>query len=313
MTTYTFKLILAGPEAIVESINKATYDQFSYTDTNANIQGCGAGIEPLDCSLEAPSLKDAVFATVREVGHCSPEFAVIRVLAAPVPQYSEVDRRFAINIPRGHVLAKLIREHGRGGQAKDLPPLSDAVLQHWITSWYHRTRSWPTAGSGEIPGSDGEHWIDIDRALENGERGLPSSRSLAKYIAHHWGESFGTAPDPMAYVRCGGAIFRLGTVQAVTCEDGAYHPPGGSTRDLRLRLKLLISGEWVRFYGAEAERVRDYLVQTWTAGRRFVDLDARPQQPPTATAEPGTPTPPEPEPASELAPQPEPEKRRYFL
>jgi hypothetical protein len=300
MPTYTFKLILAGQEAMVEGVNKATYDQYSYAEADAHIQGCGAGIDCLQYSLEAPSLKEAVFATVKDLGQVSPETAVIRVLAAPVPQYSETDRRFAMNPPRGHTLIKLVREHGRIGQAKDLPPLSDALLKHWILSWFRQTKSWPTAGSGEIPGSGGERWIDIDRALENGERGLPLVGTLAKYIAHHWGPVYGHSPNPLSYVRCGGVTFRLGSVLAMTHGD-EYRQRSG---EVAYHTKLLIAGEWVDFHGTQAQRVRDYLAQYWIAQRQLVDLDAPPQEPPTAAAE---------SPPTQVDPAPEPENRRHFL
>jgi hypothetical protein len=310
MPTYTFKLILAGPEAVEKDIDKALYDRVFFADVETLLKGC-AGIECLQYSRESPSLKEAVFATVKELELLHPETAVIRVLAAPAPQYSETDRRFALNPPRGHAIAKIVREHGRIGQAKDLPPLSDALLKHWILSWFRQTKSWPTAGSGAIPGSDGEHWIDIDRALENGERGLPAARSLAKYIAHHWGGDFGKSPHPSSYVHCGDTIFCLGSVQAVITGD-VYHETAGG---FHYRARLLIAGEWVDFYGENAHRVRDYLAQAWIAQRQFVHLDAPPQEPPpTATAET---QPSQPETIPETTPQPEPEpeseKRRYFL
>jgi hypothetical protein len=112
----------------------------------------------------------------------------------------------------------------------------------------------------------------------------------------------------MPYVRCGSSIFRLDSVMAMASEEVEYRAPGESTRSTRLRVKLLIAGEWVSLYGVQAERLRDYLSRAWIAQGQLVHLDAPPQEPPTAAAE-SPPTQAEPAPA----PAPEPEKRRHFL
>jgi hypothetical protein len=104
----------------------------------------------------------------------------------------------------------------------------------------------------------------------------------------------------MPYVRCGSSIFRLDSVMAMASEEVEYRAPGESTRSTRLRVKLLIAGEWVSLYGVQAERLRDYLSRAWTAQGQLVDLDAGPPESPTATG-------------TQPSPQHEPEKRRHFL
>jgi hypothetical protein len=305
MPTYAFKLILAGPEASEKVIDRAMYDHYAYADTDAHLRGCD-GIHCFEQSREAPSLKEAVVAAVDEQGRVAPEMAVVGVLAG-TDLYSEADRWFAMNPPRGHALAKFVRDQGRGNRAipKELPPLTEAKLKKWIQNWCYRTGSLPTADSGAIPGLDGVTWGDIDRVLRNGDR------SLAEFVAQHWKEEHRTSPDPSSYVHCGDTIFCLGSVQAVITGD-VYHETAGG---FHYRARLLIAGEWVDFYGENAHRVRDYLAQAWIAQRQFVHLDAPPQEPPpTATAET---QPSQPETIPETTPQPEPEpeseKRRHFL
>jgi hypothetical protein len=303
MPTYDFYLICAGPEAAEKARDRAMYDHYVYADTDAHLQGCD-GIYSLDCSREAPSLKEAVVAAVDELGRVASDMAVVRVQSGPTTLYSEADRWFAMNPPRGHALAKFVRDQGRGSRAipKELPPLTEAKLRKWIQGWCYRTGSLPTADSGTIPGLDGATWGDIDRVLANG------GRSLAEFIAQHWKDEHRTSADPSSYVRCGDTIFCLGSVQAMTFGD-VYQDQWGreSTRAI-YQAKLLIAGEWICLFGAEAHRVRDYLTQAWIAQRQFVHLDASPQEPPTVTAE-TQPSQVDPAPA----PDPEPEKRRFFL
>jgi hypothetical protein len=304
MPTYTFKLILAGPEAAEKARDRAMYDHYVYADTDAHLQGCD-GIHSLDCSREAPSLKEAVVAAVDELGRVASDMAVVRVLAGP-DLYSEADRWFAMNPPRGHALAKYVRDQGRGSQAipKELPPLSEAKLRKWIQNWCYRTGSLPTADSGTIPGLDGATCGDIDRVLANG------GRSLAEFIAQHWKDEHRTSADPSSYVHCGDTIFCLGSVQAMTFGDVYREQAGG----VHYCARLLIAGEWICLFGAEAHRVRDYLTQAWIAQRQFVHLDTSPQEPPPATAEtPPTKVDPAPGPGPQPPPEPEPEKRRHFL
>jgi hypothetical protein len=311
MPIYAFKLILAGPEAAQTGLDKALYDQFAYADTDAHLQGCD-GLHSLDCSREAPSLKEAVFAAVDEMDRIAPAMVVLRVQVGP-DLYSEADRWFAMNPPRGRVLSKLVRDHGRGSQdtPKDLPPLTEEKLKRWIANWYYRTGSLPTADSGACPGLDGKTWGDINRYLANG------NHSLKKFIALHWGEEFGTSLSPMTFVRCAGMTFRLGSVLAMTCGEAMHGEKESRYVEMKTCLKLLISGVWVTFWGEQAERLHDYLTQAWTSQRDLVDLDASPPAAPLTAAE--SPSPAEPESAPEPGPLPipepeaEPEKRRFFL
>ena len=45
-----------------------------------------------------------------------------------------------------------------------LPPLTEDQILRWADAHFQRTRSWPTAKSGLIPGT-GETWHAIDVAL----------------------------------------------------------------------------------------------------------------------------------------------------
>jgi hypothetical protein len=53
----------------------------------------------------------------------------------------------------------------------------------WADAWHERTDEWPSFMSGEIPGSGGETWYAIHKALLTGGRGLAERSSLAKLLA----------------------------------------------------------------------------------------------------------------------------------
>ena len=72
-------------------------------------------------------------------------------------------------------------------QGKTLSPLTERQILIWTDLHRQRTGRWPTPRSGEISGAPGENWSAVDRALANGNRGLPGGSSLPKFLAHHWG------------------------------------------------------------------------------------------------------------------------------
>jgi hypothetical protein len=80
----------------------------------------------------------------------------------------------------GDSLARLLKRHRGKRNSSDLPPLTLKQVKGWILSFYRGTGNWPTQLSGVIPGTDGECWNGIDRALTRGRRGLPAGLSLAK-------------------------------------------------------------------------------------------------------------------------------------
>ena len=63
------------------------------------------------------------------------------------------------------------------------PPLTVAQVLAWADDHHRRTGRWPRVSSGPVPGRPGEDWEHIDRALRNGNRGLPGGSSLPRLLA----------------------------------------------------------------------------------------------------------------------------------
>jgi hypothetical protein len=62
------------------------------------------------------------------------------------------------------------------------PALSIPQILAWADKYRARTGTWPIATSGGIPGSLGETWIKIDKALRHGTRSLSGGSSLARLL-----------------------------------------------------------------------------------------------------------------------------------
>jgi hypothetical protein len=126
----------------------------------------------------------------REVAGRWPTVKAGRIRQAPFESWIKVDMALRLglrDLPGGSSLAQLLAEH-RGARNPQAPSLLtvDQIL-HWADEYYRRTGAWPTSQSGPIPGSDGEKWKGIDRALRMGIRHLPGGSSLARVLAEHRG------------------------------------------------------------------------------------------------------------------------------
>jgi hypothetical protein len=90
-------------------------------------------------------------------------------------------------LPGGSTLARLLAER-RGARTRScLPTLSVGQVLRWADAHKGRTGAWPQVRSGAIPGSGGETWLAVEKALERGSRGLPGPTSLAGLLAEHRG------------------------------------------------------------------------------------------------------------------------------
>ncbi len=88
----------------------------------------------------------------------------------------------------GSTLAKLLAEHGRKRNPKDLPDLTEAQILEWADAYYRaHDEKYPNQKSGEVEGSGGEAWSAIDQSLQHGRRGLENGGSLVKLLAEHRG------------------------------------------------------------------------------------------------------------------------------
>jgi hypothetical protein len=82
----------------------------------------------------------------------------------------------------GSSLARLLAEHGRKRNRRELPPLTIEQILSWADAEVHRIQRWPTAESGPVLEAPEETWKCLNRALRHGSRGLPGGTSLARLI-----------------------------------------------------------------------------------------------------------------------------------
>jgi superfamily II DNA or RNA helicase len=90
-------------------------------------------------------------------------------------------------LPGGSSLARLLAEE-RGVRNKgDLPDLTERQILQWADACHKKTGKWPNQKSGEVLGSPGEKWGNINAALSQGQRSLPKGSSLAQLLAERRG------------------------------------------------------------------------------------------------------------------------------
>jgi hypothetical protein len=88
----------------------------------------------------------------------------------------------------GSTLARLLAETRGVRRHLMRPALTLARILSWADAHYERTGAWPTERSGPVVGQVEETWKGIDRALQQGVRGLPGGSSLAKLLAGQRGK-----------------------------------------------------------------------------------------------------------------------------
>jgi hypothetical protein len=87
-------------------------------------------------------------------------------------------------LPGGSSLTRLLAEHRGHRNPAALPRLNGEQILGWAREHHERTGQWPTQRTpGTIPGSKGETWNTISKALDRGRRGLPGGSSLARLLA----------------------------------------------------------------------------------------------------------------------------------
>ncbi|MBN9524335.1 hypothetical protein J0H58_38445 [bacterium] len=76
------------------------------------------------------------------------------------------------------------------------PRLTVARVLGWADAFRDARGRWPTGGDGLVPGTAGETWGAVDRALAAGHRGLPGGTTLAQVLLRHRGRPHhGLPPD----------------------------------------------------------------------------------------------------------------------
>jgi hypothetical protein len=83
----------------------------------------------------------------------------------------------------GSSLAKLLAERGLKRNQKSLPELTYTHILQWADRHHAETGQWPKNTSGMIQHTRGEKWVNVDRAMRMGLRGLPGGSSLAQLLA----------------------------------------------------------------------------------------------------------------------------------
>ena len=82
-------------------------------------------------------------------------------------------------LPGGSSLAGLLADRCGVRNPARLPRLTVAQILRWADAYYSRHGKRPTGKSGPIPGTVGETWRTIEKALATGRRGLRRGSSLA--------------------------------------------------------------------------------------------------------------------------------------
>jgi hypothetical protein len=85
-------------------------------------------------------------------------------------------------LPGGSSLARLL-ERQRGVRYRQrLPRLTEQQILAWADGHHRRTGRWPNLNSGPIVGARGESWLNVDKNLRGGYRGLRGRSSLARLL-----------------------------------------------------------------------------------------------------------------------------------
>jgi hypothetical protein len=85
-------------------------------------------------------------------------------------------------LPGGSSLARLLETERGKRNHLNLRRLTEGLILRWARAHRKRTGCWPTRYSGPVGEAPGEKWHNLDAALSQGLRGLPSGVSLAQLL-----------------------------------------------------------------------------------------------------------------------------------
>ncbi len=108
------------------------------------------------------------------------------VLDAPGEMWATIDGALSKGrrgLPGGSSLARLLAERRGVRNQKALPSLTVDQILKWVDAHFHETGAWPNRKSGSVKRVPGEKWANIDAALSQGRRTLPTGSSLAQLLA----------------------------------------------------------------------------------------------------------------------------------
>jgi hypothetical protein len=140
-------------------------------------------------------------------------------------------RRGSRGLPGGSSLAQFLAEEFGVRNRSSLPDLTREQLKQWAADHKNRTGKYPAVHSGPIPGSAGESWTIVDKALNRGSRGLPGGSSLAQFLAEEFGvRNRLSAPDlTREQLRQWATDYHAKTGQYPTQNSGEIVGAGGYT------------------------------------------------------------------------------------
>jgi hypothetical protein len=85
-------------------------------------------------------------------------------------------------LPGGSSLARLLEKRRGVRYRQHLPRLTEGQILTWADGHHRRTGRWPNLNSGPVVGARGESWLNVDKNLRDGYRGLPGRSSLARLL-----------------------------------------------------------------------------------------------------------------------------------
>ena len=80
-------------------------------------------------------------------------------------------------------LAQFLTRHCGVRNHMRLPRLTVAIILKWADAYRRWNGNWPHDRSGPIPGSGGETWLSVAKALRKGRRNLPKGLTLWKLLS----------------------------------------------------------------------------------------------------------------------------------
>jgi len=115
---------------------------------------------------------------------------------APAETWRRIDTALRLGLrglPKGSSLSQLLRtERGIGTSGR--PLLNVTRILGWADAYYKAHGVWPVPSSEAVGGASGEKWIDIERTLREGNRGLPGGSSLRDLLFKYRGVRHRTLP-----------------------------------------------------------------------------------------------------------------------
>jgi hypothetical protein len=88
-------------------------------------------------------------------------------------------------LPGGQCLGALLVAHRGVRNPRFLPRLTVAQILAWADAYFAAHGRWPGCASGRVEAAPGETWRGIDRALWNGQRGLPGGTTVVRLLIEH--------------------------------------------------------------------------------------------------------------------------------